>query len=216
MKNIFLTAILFLGLNAIAQKTVTILNNTPYDLQIGTIASTYTAGLNPPTYGFPFYTQKTFTPTASFITVPSGGTYILQNTSTVNFPFSSPASVPLITQWYKTINGTTPATTVTSATAYTAGAQQVFGYLKFQLIDPATGATVGTESLGTRRGATAFLPPVTPVSSCGCATSVTPSGTGGNYLYNSPNALWSVSVSTVPAYNPLTPNASYRTVFSFF
>lgn len=205
MKNIFLTAILFLGLNAIAQKTVTILNNSPYDLQIGTIASTYTAGLNPPTYGFPFYTQKTFTPTASFITVPSGGSYILQNTSTVNFPFSSPASVPLITQWYKTINGTTPATTVTSAIAYTAGAQQVFGYLKFQLIDPATGATVGTESLGTRRSGVFS----------GGATNVSP-GTG-TYSYPYPTSpTWNVSVSTLPVYNVQTPNASYKTVFNFF
>lgn len=153
MKNIFLTLILVVGIQMIGQKKVTILNNSPYTLQIGTLATVKYLGTNPPTVSGPTYEHKTLSPAATFLVIPSLGSYTLNNTSsTTKFPFVSVGNVPQITQWLLS----SPASTVTSATAYASAnaTSQVFGSIKFQLVDPVTGAFIGGQTIGIRRGTT--------------------------------------------------------------
>lgn len=187
----------------VGQKKVTIINNSPYTIQIGGLATVKYLGTSPPTISGPTYNHKTLSPAATFINITPNGSHTLNNTSsTTKFPFVSVGNVPQITQWLLS----SPASTDTSATAYASAnaTSQVFGSIKFQLVDPVTGAFIGGQTIGIRRG-------ITPLKGA-------PPGGGGpnvaNY-FGTGNA-WFANVNTTPAYNPLSPNVPFSTVITIF
>lgn len=205
MKNIFLTMLLFIGIQMVGQKKVTIINNSPYTMQIASLATVKYLGTIPPTISGPTYKHKTLSPAASFIVIPAGGSYVLNNTSsTTKFPFVSVGNVPQITQW----SLSSPVSTVTSATAYASAnaTSQVFSFIKFQLVDPVTGAYIGGQTLGAKRGGVmlgGFLIGSNAITS-------------NTYGYSPPSFAWSATVQTTPAFNIATPNAPFETIINIF
>ena len=100
MKNIFLTMLLFIGIQIFGQKKVTIINNSQYTLQIGALTTIKYSGTNPVTVSSGVtYIHNALSPAATSLNIPAGGTYVLNNTSsTTKFPFVSVGNVPQITQ----------------------------------------------------------------------------------------------------------------------
>ena len=154
MKNLFLLAILFFGLNIQAQKTFKIFNYTANTFVIQDLVTrSFTA---PSTYALPEFHSK---PSPN-LTIAPYATYTLLNTSNATrFPFYAPVatggSLPLINTWERL---TTAGTTVMAgAAAWIIGSTQVFyriqlgfGASSFQI-----GIAPGTTITSTIGGVTA-------------------------------------------------------------
>lgn len=139
MKKIIIILSLIVGLSGYCQKSLEIYN---YSSQSITLINIVT---KPPTGTYPWYASVA----PSEIVVPAGGEYILQNASNIySFPFYSPASVPVITNWRYVVqssgsNGS--FTNITSQTAYAQGTNQTFNYLLFNVNNGYSGG--GTSGL---------------------------------------------------------------------
>lgn len=209
MKNIFLTMLLFIGIQMIGQKKVTIINNSQYTLQIGALTTIKYSGTNPVTVSSGVtYIHNALSPAATSLNIPAGGTYVLNNTSsTTKFPFVSVGNIPQITQWRLS----SPVSTVTSATAYAAAnaTSQVLCSIKFQLVDPVTGAFIGGQTVVSKRGGRMLNGSLVTIGS----SATTSSG----YGFPPTNSAWSGgSIVTLPAFNTATPNAPFETVINIF
>ena len=121
MKNIFILLVFVITLQIQAQKTFEVYNFSNQTINLGDIITRSGTAL-------PEYHSKPF----GLITIPPGGSYILENTSQVfRFPFNSPNSSPFITKWDRNnANGTT-TNNVPSNVAWVAGNSQVFFNLKY-------------------------------------------------------------------------------------
>lgn len=91
--------------------------------------------------------------TPSTIVIAPGDQYILDNNTNIyRFPFDSPTSYPLITNWRRVTAPTTPGgnaiiTNVTSQTAWTLGNGQFFDYVSFVVNDGTQdGGNIGESS----------------------------------------------------------------------
>ena len=133
-KKIVFSALLFLGLQSFAQKTVYIFNTSSLPVTIGNIGTVKaTISGTTVTLGYPKYVShdNPSGPGTPSITIPAGGSYTLENTANPNkFPFVSIGNTPAITQWTRKASATSSAT-VTAATAFTVGTTQMFEYIKF-------------------------------------------------------------------------------------
>jgi len=206
MKNLFLTFVLFLGLQGIAQKTVYIFNNsttatiTIGDIQTKKATFSSTPG-TAPTLGYPTFTSFTNTP----IIIPPGGSYTLENTANPNkFPFISVGNSPQITQWVKFVSANS-FSTVSSTQAFTTASSQIFYSIKFMggagggtLVNPAIWKNTYDDNIADSNP-TPFLVPNYGLPNTG--TSRNPIGLGG-----SPGTQWSFIEYDAPSgiYSPGT------------
>ena len=129
MKKLFLTLVLFLGLQGIAQKTVYVFNFSSYDVKIGDIQT------RPLTGTYPYYTSKyTNASTGNLIMVPAGSTYTLENTVATRFPFYSPTSAPVITQWRRQSSATVSANILSTNLNNVLANSQKWWSIKFDVV----------------------------------------------------------------------------------
>ena len=121
MKKIIMIAFLLFSINNYAQKYFEVYNLSTQTIKLADIITRAGTAL-------PEYHSKPF----GTITIPPGGTYILQNTSNVfRFPFNSPTSVPFVNVWERLNANGTITFNLASNTAWIAGNSQVFYNLKF-------------------------------------------------------------------------------------
>lgn len=120
MKRFFLIIVLF-SLQMYSQKKLEIYNFTS---QTVTITDIFTNASG----AYPGFHCK-----GTMIAVPPGGSYILENTSSLTrFPFDSPASSPYIPSWQRQ-TGTTIEVTMPSSVAWTQGDPQSFDRMTFNV-----------------------------------------------------------------------------------
>ena len=129
MKKFFIITALLFCLQIFSQKSVEIYNFTNQTLRISSIFT------KPLTSDFPWCASVS----PSFISIDPGDSYVLENTSNIyRFPFYSPNSPTLITNWRRVLEPATPGgnsnwSNITSNTAWVLGNNQYFNYLEFSM-----------------------------------------------------------------------------------
>jgi hypothetical protein len=142
MKKLLLLFVLFLGLQGFAQKTVYVFNFSSYDVKIGDIQT------RPNTGTYPYYTSKyTNASTGNLIIVPAGSTYTLENTVATRFPFYSPTSVPVITQWSRRSSATVSSTILSTNLNNVLANSQKWHSIKFDVVG-SSGTTLAVSGGG--------------------------------------------------------------------
>jgi|GEM_PF-2308976 len=136
MRKIALFLTLMIGFCGFSQKTLEIYNYSVKTISIQMIAT------KPPSGIYPWCASVTPSP----ITIPPGGTYILENTANIyRFPFYSPASSPFITNWRRVVAPVPPSqnatfTNMTSQALWPLGTSQFFDYISFNVNSAAAGS----------------------------------------------------------------------------
>lgn len=123
MKKFIFIAMLVCGMQIQAQKTLKVYNYTGNTVVIDDLVTRNGIVL-------PEFHSKPFGP----ITIVPFGSYTMVNlASTVNFPFNSPTSSPVITKWER-ITATAPTSTVmASLPAWMQGATQIFFWVQVRI-----------------------------------------------------------------------------------
>jgi hypothetical protein len=123
MKKLIFIAVLICGMQIQAQKTLKIYNYTGNTVIIDDLVTRSGIVL-------PEFHSKPFGP----VTIVPFGSYTMVNlASTVNFPFNSPTSTPVITKWER-ITATAPTSTVMlSLPAWLQGATQIFFWVQVRI-----------------------------------------------------------------------------------
>ena len=143
MKKIIFFLFALFSIGGYSQKTLEIYNySATKSLSISIIITKPQTGI------YPWFGSVT----PSIITIPPGGQYVLQNNANLyRFPFYSPTSSPLITNWRKVVQstgGNGSFTNVTSQVAWPLGTTQFFNNISFTVNNGLQGGNTVGEPIG--------------------------------------------------------------------
>ena len=129
MKKIALILLLLSGFCGFSQKTLEIYNYSALPVTVTMIVTKPASGL------YPWCASVS----PSVIDIAPGGSYILENTANIyRFPFYSPGSSTVITNWRRVVAPVPPSTNatftnMTSASLWPLGTGQFFDYISFNV-----------------------------------------------------------------------------------
>lgn len=135
MKKLFFLALMLSAYFGFSQKVVEIYNFSSFDIRLDMIVSKDGFGSG----GFPWCASVVPVP---IVTLGYGDDYIMENTTDqFRFPYNSSVSSPVITNWRWVYppdpSGNSSWVNIPSSVAWVIGANQVFDYLHFSVLNGA-------------------------------------------------------------------------------